>query len=128
MGKGTAMLPRMLRDYELREQIGQGGFGIVYRAYHTAVDREVAIKVIAPAYAQQAEFLTRFKHEAALVGRMEHPHIVPLYDYWQDETGAYLVMRWMRAGSLRQYLKDVPELSLILRWVEHIAEALDAAH
>lgn len=122
------MLPRTLRDYELIEQIGKGGFGIVYRAVHNTIEREVAIKVITPEYAQQPEFLSRFKHEAAIIGRMEHPRIVPLYDYWQDETGAYLVMRWMRAGTLRQYLNDSPEPALILRWIEQIAEALHAAH
>src|SRR5664279_971007 len=87
--------PRFLKGFELRERIGAGGFGIVYRAYQSAVGRDVAIKVILPEHANQPEFVRRFEIEAQLIARLEHPHIVPLYDYWRDPTGAYLVMRWL---------------------------------
>ncbi len=76
------------------------GFGAVYRAYQSAIGREVAVKVILPQYANNPDFIRRFEVEAQLIARLEHPHIVPLYDYWRDPDGAYLVMRWLK-GSLR---------------------------
>ncbi len=79
---------QVMKGYELRERVGAGGFGEVYRAYQSAVSREVAIKVILPQYANQPDFIRRFEVEAQLVARMEHPHIVPLYDYWRDPDGA----------------------------------------
>jgi len=118
-----------LRGYELTECLGQGGFGAVYRAFQPAVEREVAIKVILPQHANQPDFIRRFEAEAQLVARLEHPHIVPLYDFWRDPEGAYLVMRYIRGGSLRNLLNgkslDVnPALSIL----EQIGAALDAAH
>src|SRR4051812_31214100 len=89
-----------VKGYELRERVGSGSSGAVYRAYQLAVNREVAIKVILPQYANQPEFVRRFEVEAQLVARLEHPHVVPLFDYWRDPDGAYLVMRWL-PSSLR---------------------------
>src|SRR3982751_6554421 len=97
-----------IKGYELRDRIGAGGFGAVYRAYQTTVGREVAIKIILPGLANQPEFIRRFEGEAQLVARLEHPHITPLYDYWRDPSGAYLVMRWLRGGSLRDALQKQP--------------------
>jgi WD40 repeat protein len=118
-----------IRGYELRDRIGKGGFGEVYRAYQPAVGREVAIKVIQPQYANDPDFIRRFEVEAQLVARLEHPYIVPLYDYWREPDGAYLVMRYLRAGSLRDALNRsawTPEMAL--RLLDQIASALMAAH
>src|SRR5688572_17169731 len=93
-----------LKGYEIKERLGTGGFGAVYRAYQSTVGREVAIKVILPSHSNQLEFIRRFEGEAQVVARLEHPHITPLYDYWRDLDGAYLVMRWLRGGSLRDAL------------------------
>ena len=76
-----------LKGYEIHECIGEGAFGAVYRAYQPVIDREVAIKVILPQYANQPDFIRRFETEAQLVARLEHLHIVPLYDYWRDPDG-----------------------------------------
>ena len=99
---------RSVRGYELREQVGGGDFGVVYRAYQPSVGREVAIKVIRPELVNQPSFVRGFEAEAQLVAQLEHPHLVPLYDYWRDPEGAYLVMRWLRGGSLRQALERGP--------------------
>src|SRR5215470_2001162 len=96
---------RIIKGYELRIKLGAGGFGAVYQAYQSVVEREVAIKVILPQYANHPEFIRRFEAEAQLVAHLEHIHIVPLYDYWRDGTGAFLVMRWLRGGSLRSLLE-----------------------
>jgi serine/threonine protein kinase len=118
-----------IKGYELREQIGMGGQGAVYRAYQPVVDREVAIKVILPKYASQPAFVRRFETEAQLVARLEQLHIVPLYDYWRDPDGAYLVMRFMRGGNLSGWLKQGPLApDVALRVLEQVAEALALAH
>jgi tetratricopeptide (TPR) repeat protein/predicted Ser/Thr protein kinase len=118
-----------IRGYKLIERIGEGGFGVVYRAEQPAVDREVSIKVILPEYAKHPEFVRRFEAEARMVAKLEHPHIVPLYDYWRDEEGAFLVMRWLRGGSLRDALESGPwEVEALGQLLEQIADALRLAH
>jgi serine/threonine protein kinase len=82
-----------LKSYELLERIGAGGFGAVYRARQTTIEREVAVKVILPGLANEPDFIRRFETEARLIARLEHPHITPLHDFWRDPGGAYLVMR-----------------------------------
>ena len=74
---------RAIRGFELGERIAVGGFGAVYRAIQAVVEREVAIKIILPQYADHPDFIRRFEAEAQLVARLEHPYIVPLYDYWR---------------------------------------------
>ncbi len=118
-----------IKGYELRERIGAGGFGTVYRAYQSSVGREVAIKMILPHFANHPDFIRRFEAEAGLVARLEHPHIIPLHDYWRDASGAYLVMRWLRGGSLSEALKDGPytlQASVLL--LAQITSALSLAH
>ena len=119
-----------IRGYVLRERIGAGGFGAVYRATQSSVEREVAVKIILPQFANQPDFKRRFESEARLIARLEHVHIVPLFDYWQEADGsAYLVMRWLRGGSLRRLIREKPlELALVARMMEQIAQALAVAH
>ena len=93
-----------LRGYRLLEQIGEGAFGVVYRAIQPQVGREVAIKAVHPELANQPDFVRRFEREAQIVARLEHPHIVPLYDYWREPNAAYLVMRFLRGGSVEDLL------------------------
>lgn len=119
-----------IKGYEIHERIGAGGYGAVYRAYQPAVRREVAIKVILPQFANHPEFIQRFEAEAHLIARLEHPFIVPLYDYWHEPNGSiYLVMRWLRGGSLRDRLASGPlAFDLIAQITDQIAQALTVAH
>ena len=120
---------RAIRGYALGERIGAGGFGAVYRAVQPLVEREVAIKIILPQYANHPEFIRRFEAEAQLVARLEHPHIVPLYDYWREPGVAYLVMRLLRGGSVQAMLQGGPlPLETVARMLEQIGSALGAAH
>ena len=120
---------RAIRGYELGEKIGVGGFGAVYRATQPLVEREVAIKIILPQYADHPEFIRRFESEAQLVARLEHPHIVPLYDYWREPGVAYLVMRLLRGGSMYQLLQKGPlPLPTAVALLQQIGTALDTAH
>src|SRR5688500_20382303 len=95
----------IIKGYEIQARIGRGGFGEVFRAYQPTVGREVAIKVILPIYANQPEFIRRFETEARLIARLEHPFIVPLFDYWREPGGAYIVFRYYPAGSLPDALE-----------------------
>lgn len=120
---------KTIKGYELHERVGSGGFGVVHRATQTTIGREVAIKIIAPHFANQPDFIRRFETEAQLIARLEHPHIVPLYDYWRDLGGAYLVMRWLRGGSLRDALSNEPfGLEAAALFLDQIAAALTVAH
>jgi WD40 repeat protein/transcriptional regulator with XRE-family HTH domain len=126
---GQDLSGRAIRGYALGERIGAGGFGAVYRAVQPLVEREVAVKIILPQYADHPEFIRRFEAEAQVVARLEHPHIVPLYDYWREPGVAYLVMRLLRGGSLQALLKDGPlALDRVTSLLEQIGAALHAAH
>jgi serine/threonine-protein kinase len=120
---------RAIRGYALSEKIGSGGMGAVYRATQPLVEREVAIKIILPSYANHPDFIRRFEAEAQLVARLEHPHIVPLYDYWREPHVAFLVMRLLRGGSMQGLLEEgaLPVAS-VARMLEQIGSALIAAH
>jgi DNA-binding SARP family transcriptional activator/ABC-type glycerol-3-phosphate transport system substrate-binding protein len=118
-----------VRGYELRDELGEGSYGVVYRAYQPAVGREVAIKVIRPELANDPSFIRSFEAEAQLVARLEHPHILPLYDYWREPDAAYLVTRLMGRGNLG----DVIESSALgfdraAKVIQQISGALHAAH
>ncbi len=118
-----------LRGYQLLERIGAGMFGVVHRAIQPHVGREVALKAIHPRLAHDPEFIRRFELEAQLVARLEHPRIVPLYDYWRDEHGAFLVMRWLRGGSLATRLRAGPyDAHAAAALFDQLAAGLAMAH
>jgi WD40 repeat protein/serine/threonine protein kinase/DNA-binding XRE family transcriptional regulator len=120
---------RAVRGYKLAELIGAGGFGAIYRATQPSVEREVAVKIILPRFANDPDFIRRFEAEAQLVARLEHPFIVPLYDYWREPNAAYLVMRLMRGGSLNDLLQDgALPLERTLPILDQVSQALHAAH
>ena len=120
---------RRLRGYELLEEVGAGSVGVVYRAHQPSVDREVAVKVIRPELADDPGFVRRFEREAQTVARLEHLHIVPLYDHWREPGAAYLVMRWFRDGSLAKSLRRGPwSLAPAVELMAQIASALGFAH
>ena len=81
--------------YRIMEQLGQGGMATVYKAYHASLDRYVAIKVLHQAFLEDAGFQTRFQREARVVAKLEHPNIVPIYDYAEHEGQPYLVMKYL---------------------------------
>ncbi len=118
-----------LRGYRLLDKIGEGAFGSVFRAIQPQVEREVAVKAIHAELANQPDFVRRFEREAQLVARLEHPHIVPLYDYWREPDAAYLIMRFLRGGSLEDPLRDGPlDLQRAAQILDQIGAGLSAAH
>lgn len=125
---GTETAPK-ISGYRLAGRIGDGEFTAVYKATQAVLDRPVAIKVIKAELANRPEFIRRFETGASMVAQIEHPNVVPLYDYWREPDQAYLVMRWMDGGSLQARLDGrpwSPEATVDL--IDQVAEALDAAH
>ena len=92
--------------YRIIEQLGQGGMATVYKAYHAALDRYVAIKVLHPAFLQDPNFLKRFQREARAVAKLEHPNIVPVYDFSEHGLQPYLVMKYIEGDTLKARLRS----------------------
>lgn len=115
--------------YKIVAKLGQGGMATVYQAYQESLDRFVAIKVLHPTFKDDDSFLRRFSREAKVVARLEHPHIVPVYDFAQHEGAPYLVMRYVEGNTLKQRMGEgVLSPPEILRLARAVAEALDYAH
>src|SRR5512133_204361 len=115
--------------YRILEQLGQGGMATVYKAYHASLDRYVAIKVLHQAFMEDANFLARFQREARLVARLEHPNIVPIYDYADHEGRPYLVMKYIEGDTLKARLaKGALSAAEITHVVESVGSALAYAH
>src|SRR5512147_268539 len=120
---------RTLGPYKLEAALGKGGMATVYRAYQTSVKRYVAIKVMAPEIADQPGFVERFAREAEVIASLEHPHILPVIDYGNDEGIHYLVMRYIEGGSLEDRMRKKPlSMQECARMLSQIASALDYAH
>lgn len=115
--------------YRVIAQIGSGGMATVYKASHEKLERLVAIKVMHTAFMQDPNFRTRFEREAKIIARLDHPHIVPVYDYAEIDGQPYLVMKHIEGRTLKQMLiKQTLTLADILRLLTPIADALDYAH
>src|SRR5262245_13804324 len=118
-----------LGPYRLLEQVGMGGMATVYKAYHAAMDRYVAIKVLPRHLARDASFLARFEREARTIARLEHRYILPVYDVAQDDGIPYLVMRYTDGGDLSRLIVG-GQLSIkrAIEIISQVAEALAYAH
>ncbi len=115
--------------YRIIEQLGQGGMATVYKAYHAALDRYVAIKVLHPAFNEDNTFEMRFQREARVVAKLEHPHIVPVYDYAEHEKRPYLVMKFIEGDTLKALMNKGPLSSEDIRKVvDAVGSALAYAH
>ena len=115
--------------YRIVEQLGQGGMATVFKAYHPALDRYVAIKVLHPFFMQDPGFLTRFQREARIVARLDHPHIVPIYDSAEHRGHPYLVMRFIEGETLKARTQRGPlDFAETLRIITAIGQALTYAH
>ena len=116
--------------YRIVERIGIGGMAEVYRAQDTVLGRIVAVKVMLPQYAADADFTRRFRQEAAAAANLQSPYIVNVYDWGQDEGTYYIVMEYVRGGDLKTAIKERGAINQ--RKVAEIAsqscQALSVAH
>ncbi len=90
--------------YRLIEKVGKGGMATVYKAYHPSLDRYVAIKALHPAFMEHPGFIDRFEREAKVVAKLDHPNIVPIYDFSEHEGRPYLVLKFVRGETLKDRL------------------------
>ena len=115
--------------YRIVAQMGHGGMATVYKAYHARLDRTVAIKAMHQAFMEDQSFHARFEREAQIVAKLEHPHIVPVYDFADYEGQPFLVMKFVEGQTLKAVNeRGVLTLDDILRVMPPIADALDYAH
>jgi serine/threonine protein kinase len=115
--------------YEIRGEIGRGGMATVYHAYDPRFEREVAIKVLPREMLHDVQFRTRFEREAKTIAMLEHPAIVPVYDFGEEDGQPYFVMRYMTGGSLSERMKKGPiSIQDAAHIFTQIAPALDDAH
>lgn len=102
-------MSKKLGKYEIKERLGRGGMAEVYRAYHAALDRDVAVKLLHPFLADDPEFKQRFEREAQNVARLRHPNIVQVFDFDFDPVGEsyYMVMEYVTGSTLKDILLEL---------------------
>ncbi|MFZ5917872.1 MAG: bifunctional serine/threonine-protein kinase/ABC transporter substrate-binding protein [Chloroflexota bacterium] len=122
------LIGQTLGQYRIMEQIGQGGMATVYKAYQPSLDRYVAVKVLPPYFAHEPGFAMRFTREAKAIARLNHPNILPIYDFGQEGDLSYIVMKYVEAGTLKDLVGAPMPLDVTADIVRQIAAALDHAH
>jgi hypothetical protein len=124
----TPTLP-IIPGYEIVDELGRGGMGIVFKARQTKLDRLVAMKVLPAATAGDSTFAERFSREARALARLSHPHIVTVHDFGQAEGQSYLVMELVTGINLRQRLRDGPiPVDEIVPIMRQLCDAVQYAH
>jgi len=117
-------------DYRLEAVVGQGGMGIVYRAQQLSLDRPVALKLLGPSVADDAQFQARFRRESHVATSIDHPNVIPVYDAGEWEGLLYMAMKYVEGKDLRAVIAEEgrldPERAAYI--VGQVAAALDAAH
>ena len=123
------MHPDKIGRYKIKEELGEGEMGAVYRAFDPSFNREVAIKVLPLEMMRNLKTLARFRRELKMIAVLEHPAIVPVYDVGEENGQPYYVMRYMSGGSLRRWISN-GKLSLqdAADIIERIALGLEYAH
>jgi protein kinase-like protein len=127
----TGLVGATVAGYRIEEVAGRGGMGVVYRAWDSALERSVALKVIAPEFSRDAKYRKRFVREALATARLDHPNVIPVYDAGEDDDGQlYIAMRFVDGEDLGTLLHQSGALAPALAGeiVAQAASALDAAH
>lgn len=130
-GAASPLAPTaIIAGYRLEEELGRGGMGVVYRATQTALDRPVAIKLIAAEHASDATYRERFKLESRAAAAIDHANVIPVYEAGEDDGLLFIAMRLVDGLDLAQLLARVTLLAppRAVAIVEQLAGALDAAH
>ncbi len=125
------MIGRQILNYEIKALIGEGGMGDVYLAEHTSIGRKVAVKALKPELSLNEEIRKRFKNEAKVMAKLQHPNIVGLYDFHEDESGLYLIMEYVEGVELADKIKSLSEpmdLDEAKRIMPLILKAFEYAH
>ena len=110
--------------YRLIEKLGKGGMATVFKAYHPSLDRYVAIKALHPAFMEHPGFIDRFEREAKVVAKLDHPNIVPIFDFSEHEDRPYLVLKYVRGETLKARLE---KSKLTYKESRHIFRVISSA-
>jgi len=129
------LVGQTLGQYQLRELLGVGGMGAVYRAYQISLKREVAVKIISPELVDKPDLMARFIREAEISAKLEHPNIVPIHDFGTQDGITYVVMRLLTGGALSRRIEQriqegnkLISLGEIADLLKQVGSALDYAH
>jgi len=123
------MLPQNIGRFQIKAELGRGGMSTVYLAHDPHFERDVAIKLLPHELLHHSSFRRRFDREAKIVASLDHPAIVPVYDFGEQDDQPFLVMRFMAGGSLTDRLKQGPvSLNEAVRILRQLAPALDEVH
>ena len=117
-----------IAGYRTERRLGSGGMGTVYEATQLSLGRVVALKVLAPAFGEDAVFRERFRREAMLQAALDHPSIVPVYEAGESPEGMFIAMKLVRGTDLRRLGEEGIEPERALGLLAQVADALDAAH
>jgi serine/threonine protein kinase len=117
-----------LGEYEIIEQVGRGATANVYKALQPKLNRHVAIKVLSPLVADEGAFRKRFTREAQAIARLDHPNILPVYDFDQQDNLVYIVMQYVDTGSLADLMGEPMSPECALEILEQVGSALSYAH
>ncbi len=121
---------KKLGKYEIVKELGKGGFATVFRARDPDLDREVALKVLDPLLTRDPVWVDRFRREARAVARLDHPHVVTIYEVGEAEGLLYIATRLIEDGTLADLITERGALPWtdVVRFVAQISSALDYAH
>ncbi|MBN1993528.1 MAG: protein kinase [Anaerolineae bacterium] len=122
------LIGKTIGQYEIVEKIGVGGMATVYKAYQRSINRYVAVKILPTQFAHDPNFVKRFAQEAKAIAALEHPHILPVYDFGTQEGLTYMVMRYVEGGTLADQMGKPTSDKRIVEIVGNIARALEYAH
>ncbi len=116
--------------YKILEKVGNGGMASVYKAQDILLDRTVAVKILHSKYANDHDFIVRFRQEAQAAAKLSHPNIVNIYDVGYDENVHYIVMEFVRGETLKEYIEKHGHLPIntSIQITFDIGEALENAH
>ncbi len=101
------MIGKKILNYEIKSLLGEGGMGNVYLGVHAQLGRKVAVKMLHPKLASNSALRERFKNEASAMAHLQHPNIVALYDYMENDDGLFLIMEYVEGQELDHYIKNV---------------------
>ena len=123
------LIGQRIRDYELLEEIGRGGMGVVYRARQVSLDRIVAVKTILAGPVASAAAVQRFQNEAAALARLKHPNIVTIYEIFEQESHHFFSMEYVPGRNLAELVRErALSPAVIARYGQKIASAIQFAH
>ncbi|HEY1012142.1 MAG TPA: protein kinase [Herpetosiphonaceae bacterium] len=124
------LIGRTIHHFKIESQLGRGGMAVVYKAHQTDLERDIALKILPPEMTYDKSYIARFQQEAKAAARLEHSHIVPIYEIGSADGFYYIAMKFIEGETLKDVIdrQGPMPLSKVLELLEPIGKALDYAH